>query len=366
MKKEKVSASQFTILVILFVLGSSILYLPALVTSVADQDAIFSAIIASICGGLLAFFYAKFGTLFPTKSYIEVIKATVGVKIGFPFIFITFSYFVFLCAVLLWDIGDFMVTQILPGTPIQSIYILFLAVVVYVTRLGIETIARTGEIFLPWISLLFGALILLLLPEIDWTNIEPLFENGLKPVLYGSYHMIGFPFIEMFILLMFTPYIKNSQHLPKAFVIGLVIGSIVLTTLIAYCVLILGSGITTRQEYPIYVLGKKVSIGNFLERLEIIVAIMWIISIFFKLTLTFYGLCLGMAQFLNLQEYKTISFPLAIFIYVATLIFFPSSIYLKEYSQYASTPFIITVGFILPGIIYGIAKWKKRRRVVHD
>ncbi len=332
-------------------------------TGVAKQDAGFSVIIGSIFGVLIAIFYAQFSKFFYNKSYIEAIKETFGTKLGALFILFTFTYYIFLCSVLLWDIGDFMVTQILPGTPIQSIYILFLVVVVYVTRLGIETLARTAEIFLPWVFILFFLLIVLLLPELEWRNILPVLENGIKPSLYGAYYMIGFPFLELFILLMFTPYIKNKDTLPKTFFIGVVVGAVMLIILTVYCILILGPGITSRQEYPIYVLGKKISLGNFLERLEIIVAIMWFISIFYKLTLTFYGLCLGLSQFLNLNSYKVVTIPSAIFFFTVTLILIPSSVYLKEYSKYANTPYLITAGFIIPVIVYTIARLKQRIRL---
>ncbi|MBM7603663.1 spore germination protein KB [Metabacillus crassostreae] len=361
MKKEVVlSSSQFSILIILFVMGSSVLFLPAMLTGIAKQDASFSVIIGSISGVLVAYFYAHFGRYFHNKSYIEAIKDTFGSKIAVFFVLFTFSYLIFLCSILIWDIGDFIITQILPGTPIQSIYILFLIVVVYVTRLGIETLARTAEIFLPWVFLLFLILIILLFPELEWTNALPIFENGIKPSLYGAYYMIGFPFLELFTLLMFTPYIKSKDKLSKAFLIGVTIGSVALIILTVYCVLILGPGITTRQEYPIYVLGKKISLGNFLERLEIIVAIMWFISIFFKLTLTFYALCLGISQFLNLKSYKVVTIPSAIFFFVITLILIPDSVYIKEYSKYTNTPYIITVGLIIPALVYITALLKKK------
>ncbi len=354
-----ISALQFIVLVVFFILGSAILFVPAILTGVAKQDAVFANILGSILGYIVVFFYSKFALVFPEQSFIEVIKTTFGKWIGSGFVSIIFIVYIFLCSVLLWDIGDFMVAQILPGTPIQAIYVMFLIVVVYVTRLGIETIARTAEVFMPWIIILFTLLIVLLLPQIEWKNQLPLFENGVKPIIYGSYYLVGFPYLELIIMLMFTQYLKDKKKLTKNFILGAIIGSITLIILTLFCVLVLGPGITARNEYPIYDLGKKISIAKFLERLEIFVAIIWFLSIFFKLTLTFYGLCLGLTQFLNIRDYKVITTPLAAFLFVSTLILIPNSIFLKNYTTYSSTPFLIFAGLLLPLIVYIFARRKK-------
>ncbi|KUP06890.1 hypothetical protein Q75_06655 [Bacillus coahuilensis p1.1.43] len=357
-----ISNSQFMILCLFFIMGSSVLFLPSILTNVAKQDAIFSVVLGSIFGCVLTYLYSIYAKQFHDQSYIDSIKHTFGIKIGLIFIWPTFIFYFFVCAVLLWDIGDFIVTQILPGTPIQSIYILFLIVVVYIVRLGVETTARTAEIFLPWILLLFLLLVLLSLPGIEMKNILPVFENGISPIMYGAYYMVGFPFLELIILLSFTPYVEKQKYLTRYFIMGVGLGSIVLIILTAYCVLILGPGITARSEFPIYSLGKKVSIGNFLERLEIFVAIIWFISIFFKLTLSFYALSLSVSTLFKIEDHRKVTTPLAFLVFMLTLILFPSSIFLKEFSQYASTPFMIVVGLIIPFITLMASRLKKRKK----
>lgn len=51
----------------------------------------------------------------------------------------------------------------------------------------------------------------------------------------------------------------------------------------------MGAEITARQVYPSYIFAKKINIAHFLERIEAIMAGIWFLTIFFKLTLCFYA-----------------------------------------------------------------------------
>ncbi|GAA3313398.1 hypothetical protein GCM10020331_003420 [Ectobacillus funiculus] len=49
-----------------------------------------------------------------------------------------------------------MVTQVMPETPIAFIHALVLIAVIFGSRLGLEVIGRTSEVFLPWVFLFFS------------------------------------------------------------------------------------------------------------------------------------------------------------------------------------------------------------------
>lgn len=361
-KKVNISPWQFSVLTALFVVGSAVLFIPSILVGAAKQDGWISVLLGIGVGALLAWFYGSLNKIDSNKSYIELAISVLGKWGGSIIAVLTFSFHIVLSSFLLFDIGDFLLTHILVGTPIEVIYYMFIFLaVIYATRLGIEPVARTAEIFVPWVFFLFVLVSLFVLPESEGTNIFPIFEGGLLPIVNGAYKMIGFPYVEMLLLLMITPYVNDQKKVTSSFVTGVILGSLILFVLTLLCILVLGPNFSMRNEFPIYVLGKKISIGNFLERIEVLVAIIWFVSIFFKLTLVSYSFLIGLSQLLNIKEYRPLVFPFGILIIALTLLTIPSSVFLKGFSKYASTPYMIFIGFILPLLVFIVAKMKKKK-----
>ena len=232
-------------------------------------------------------------------TYVEINEKVFGKWIGKIIALLYLFYFYYLSAAMLRDVGDFFTTEILIDTPIQIIMIIFLLTSLIGVPLGLEVISRTLLIFFPWIMALLFMFFLFLIPIIKIENIQPILGEGIKSIMKGSYHVLGLPFLELAVILMITPYISEKAKMKKNFYKGTLIGGLLLTIIIMLSILVLGSDLTTRQTYPSYMLAKKISIGNFLERIEVIVAIIWILTIYFRLTICYYGLSLGLAQVLD-------------------------------------------------------------------
>jgi spore germination protein KB len=186
MEKGMIGLRQFTFLVTLFTVGSSILISPAGLAAQAKQNAWISAIVAVCLGLLTVNLYHVLIKQFPRQTLVEMCEAIFGIWIGKIISFLYFSYFFLLAALVLRNIGDFITTQVLPDTPIQYIILIFLAVVLMANWLGLETIARAGEIFFPWVLLFFIAMVIFLMPQIRLIQIKPFLEDGIKQVIRAS------------------------------------------------------------------------------------------------------------------------------------------------------------------------------------
>lgn len=88
------------------------------------------------------------------------------------------------------------------------------------TRLGIEVIGRTGEIFTPMVIILFLILTVAIIPQMEIVRMLPILEDGIKPVLRGSISISAYTFLEPVVFLMFLPYV-NQQKNNKSLITGL-------------------------------------------------------------------------------------------------------------------------------------------------
>ncbi len=121
-----------------------------------------------------------------------------------------------------------------------------------------------------------------------------------------------------------------------------------LTIISLLTILVIGADMTESQIYPSYVLAKKINVGNFLTRIEVMMAIIWFLTIFFKLTVFLYATALSLAQTLKLKEYRFLTLPLGMILVVFTLVLSPNLIYLKTFNKEILIHYSLTYGLFFP------------------
>lgn len=349
--KETISNSQFTILTIMFIIGGSTLIAPPLIALDAKQDSWLSSLIGTGCGLLLVNLYGILAKRDPEHTLVEFTTRVLGRKLGRLVSFIYFLFFLFLTAVLLRIVGDFMTTLVLPETPIQAIEIAFGLTVIMGVRLGLEAFARTSEMLLPWVVMFFVLLLLFLAPEIKLNNFAPVMENGLEPVLKGVMPLLGIPFLDLVILLMLTPSVTHPRKTGKNMTVGVICGGLLLMMVSSLCITVLGPKYTASLNFPTYELVQKVDIGHFIQRIEGIAGGIMFISIFFKITICYYGTVLCLAHTLSLNQYKFLTYPIGMLVIVFSLIVSPNLIYFHNFVRMAWTPLCLVLGLLFPTLL---------------
>lgn len=358
----KIASRQFTFLATLYMIGSSILISPSILASEANQDAWIAAALTVACGLLVLPLYVALGSRFPSMTFAEYSEKLLGKWLGKTVSLLFLAGLPFMIATLtLRNIGDFLTTQVIPETPIQAIHIMIIAVVIMGVRLGLEPLARAAELFFPWIVLLFIILVFCVAPQIKFENILPVLEKGLKPVMKGIIPFLSFPFLEPVIFLMLFPYVNRKEKVGKALFQAVLIGGIMLSIITLLAILVLGADFTARNMFPSYMLAKKINIGRFLTRIEVIVAVIWFITIYFRLSILLYVTALGIAQSLNVKDYRFLTFPLGMILIVLSLLTVPNSSYLIEFNRLIWPVYVPTFGLVLPLLLLGTAIFRNKR-----
>ncbi|MBY6037698.1 spore germination protein [Fictibacillus nanhaiensis] len=359
----QISSRQLSILFLIFTMGDSVLILPTIVAGEAKQDAWISGILSLFFGAAIVFLYHRVGRMYPEHTLIENILTLLGKWIGSIVALLVIFYGMISIGALLREIGDFMTSQIMVETPITAIMILMIVVVGYAVRMGLESIARSVEIFFPWLVLLFTFLLALLVPQIDPEHVKPVFEGGIKPILRGAIPFTSYPFIETFMILMYLPFVKNKHEIQRSLFIGAGLGGLVLVVFTLLSILVLGSEMTSNQTYSGYKLATKITAGDIIERVEALLAGIWFITIFFKMILYFYASCLGTTQLFKFKDYKFLVVPMSIITLSLSLIITDNSLYLGTVfvEQWPYYDFTFGIVLLLILLIIGTRKLKKQK-----
>lgn len=359
-EQGKISIRQLKILSHLLCLGSTILIIPSPLSSEAKQDAWMSAILGVAMGLLLIMLYGALGRRYPNQSLMEYSEVILGKWIGKAVAIMYASFFFLLSAIILRNMGDFISTIIMPETPIQAIHIIFMIGIIIAARLGIEVIGRTSELMLPFVFAFVIVLLCFITPQAELNRIQPVLEFGILPVIQGSFALIGIPFLEFVVFLMVIPYVNKQEKASKAIIIGALVGGVIVILFTALSVLVLGWDFTARHTYPTYTLAKKIRLGEFLQRIEVFVGVVWIITMFFKLSVFYYASVLGVAQIFKMDDYRPLVWPLGMIAVTLSLIVYPNLVYFRTFIHDIWTSYAMTFGLLLPLLLLAVSMLRSK------
>jgi len=363
MEKQIISSRQFTIITFLYSIGTAILIVPASITKELHQDAWIGATIGVLLSLLLVKLFVTLGNQTPNKSFIEANKKILGKYFGLltSLGFLTLTFFS--AGELLYFIGSFMQTEIMPETPTLSFAVLFTIIIVFASYLGIEVFARSAEILFPIFMFIFIVFMICISPQINIENIQPFFETRTKPLLMSTLSFMSIFSFPLVVLLMVFPSSVNVQKsAQKGFYIGTLIGGVVLIIIIALSTLVIGPTNTSIETFPSYALAQRISIGNFFERIEIVMAIMWIISIYIRTFIYFYATVIGLGHLLNIKDPKPFILPLGMCMIALAQIAHPNIVHSNNYNQKIWPLYSAVFTVLLAALLLIIAKIRKIKK----
>lgn len=356
--KEVISDKQGILIIIMFILGTSSIF----VTGLEAQNDIWLAVILSILAALpIILIYARLHYIFQGEDLFSIIEICFGKFIG-KVIGIIYVWFIFHTGTsVLMNWTQFVITVTFPETPIVIVTIIAIILSIWIVKEGIEVIGRWVSLFLLFVICIIISGIILSIPNMDIDNVQPLLYNGIKPVLKGAYSVFMFPFTQLVVITMSISNFRRKRSSFKIYILGLFIGGVLILLTSLSNILVLGVDIASNTYYPSYDSATKINIGNLLQRMEILVAIGFTLTAFLKISIYLLATCKGITKVFGYTDYRFIVTPIALLM-INLSIFLNDSLmdyfsYITEVWIYYAFPFHV----ILPIIIWIVAEIRKKK-----
>ncbi|QNK58303.1 endospore germination permease [Paenibacillus sp. PAMC21692] len=360
---NEITSRQVSKLLYLFSVGSAALIVPTATVTIAKQDGWISMLLIVPVQYAIVLVYLALMRRFPRMTIAQYAEFIAGRWIG-KSIALTFVFFFFILSTLvLRNMVDFMSKTVLPQTPTWFISGTFMIVILYGVFLGIETIARTGEILYIWSLFVLVIITLSLMNQVHMEFFEPVLANGLITPLKGMYPVLGFPLTECVFLTAILPMVKESERekLNRG-IFGAVAVTGAITTLIVFLLIaVMGSGETTRSPFAVYEMAKLINIEEILVRVEILFAVVWIGTVFVKLSLSVYVLSVLLGQVLGLRAYRPLVFPLCMLIAPLSLIIYRNGVHSTIFAMNVWTVYSVMQGLFVPLLLLLAALLMRKR-----
>jgi len=355
---EQINSRQLIIFTALFTIGTSLLVIPSHLSSIVKQDAWIASIWTCCLNIAYLLLYIILINKYPNHNLLQIVEIILGKWIGKLVSWLYIMFFALLTIFLLKFLGEFMKTMILPSTPTWFVDITFITVIMIGLRYGITTFARSAELFFPIVIIFLTIITISLFTYGDYSKLLPIGEYGVLSIFEAGLKMSTFQ--EHICLLMTLSFFRTTGHrtAARSLLIGAMLGFFVLITFSVVTIIILGSYNTAHALYPVFVVVKKISIGGFFQRIEILMIGVWFLAVFVKVYITYLASLIGMAGTMNIGNYKPLILPLGVVLVVYANIVYPNTATLLDFgSTWLSVGLLF--GFFIP-LLLVIIDWIKR------
>lgn len=302
MYKEQINDKEGICLLTIFIMGST------LIVGIGGE-AKNNAWIAGILGILMAvpiiLVYGRILSLFPGKNLYEILNIVLG-RIFSKVVSVIYIWYAFhLGALVIRNFGEFMNTVTMPETPIIVPMLCLGLVCIIAVKSGIEVIGRVSAYIFPFLLLTIAIVQLLAIPIMNFSLLKPILGSGFRPILQGAFAAFAFPFAETVIFISVLFSLKNQKSYYKVYSLGLIFAGTIIVILTMRNIVLLGE-MAGKIYFPSHVAVGRIRIGEFIERIEVSVSILFIFGVFTKASVCLFVACKGISNIFDLNDYRSI------------------------------------------------------------
>lgn len=310
LEKGRISSSQLILPLLGYCLSYSVIFMPG---QEAGHD-VWISTIAGIGEGLfLAFIYVSLALKFPGKNLLEINDYIYGRYLGKLISISYLWYFLHIASLVLRNYGDFFSGVFLVETPYLVFIIPVMIACASAVRNGIEVITRTAIVLMPITLFMYVFNFFFLLNEMDFKAFEPFFEITFKQFTDSSHHVAVASFGEAVVFLLIFPFINKVKQIRMPTFLGFILAGGVLVLNAVQNVAVLGAA-SKVSTYATVQAVRIINVGDIFTRIEFTVYVILVATVFLKISILYYGVCLGTAQLLKLRTYLPLVLPYGIII----------------------------------------------------
>ncbi|TWI59018.1 GerAB/ArcD/ProY family transporter [Halalkalibacter nanhaiisediminis] len=362
MKKHHIGIHEVASVGIIFIITKIFLPLPRAMVEIGGTAAWMIILIAALFCPLC--WWGIKGVMTNAKPGSSLITATeeiMGPYLGSLINLSYFSFFFMVAFMILREFSEVLATDIIPRTPLSFILLSLLIPASVVAHSGIEVLGRISWIT---IGLVVSSLAILLfggvLTHSEPNALVPFWGTGKSQVISSGVVKSSL-FSEFLVFGFLIPRMRKQEEWAKAAWWCITISFLILLcTIIAY-LFIFPYPTAIRVNFPLLEISRIIIFGRWIQRVESIFLIVWLICTVIKLSIAVYCSTVTLSQMLKLPTHQPLIFPLMICIYSFAIL--PTS---EMSAVNWDQDFLRVYGSIfsicLPLLTWGVGILRKKRR----
>ncbi len=360
MGKEQISDKEAIILIIMFIVGTTMIVGTG---GDAKNDAWIAGILAAVSFIPLLLIFSRLLSLFPGKDLFDIFSMVFGKVPGKILSAIYIWYSFHLGALVLRNFGEFINVVALSETPMLIPILCLGLVCIFAVYLGIEVMSRTTAIFIPLIIFIVFVVLILGIPQLRPNYIQPILGNGLSPVLKGTFSTFSFPMAETVVFLCVFTSLQTKKSPKRVYIWGTFIAASMIIIVTIRNISVLGN-LVGNFYFPSYVAASRIRIGNFIQGVEVTVSFVFIFAVFAKCAVCLLAACRGIAKMFNLKDYRSIVVQVGLLMVYFSYTVYHTIIEMNYWAFEIYPYYAFPMQVVIPVITWIIAEIKKSRNLL--
>lgn len=363
----KVTGLQVYWMIAIMDLGMALIMTLSPSLQAAKQDVWISIMVSGCIVLTVTLLVTNVANLYPGQTLIQSCQAILGKFVGSIVIVIFMVQWYTIIPIVLRQFNDLVEILLLPSTPKLAIMLIMMALVVYVTYSGgIEGIARCSEVLGPLIIIMVILVLVASAKNIDMKNLLPIYaDSGAMAIFKGSLAPASYLGHAVEYLMLAAFLYNPRKGAPYAYW-AVITATFFMFVSVIITVTSIGVNLSPKMWYPFFEMTRKITLWGFLENFDPFTIVIWISSVFIKLSIYLFITAYGTAQFLRIKNWRILIWFIAPVMIVFAL--FPKNVveatanYLLNYWVPIALP-INMLGLPLLLLIVGKIKQRKAQSV---
>ncbi|MGN7764615.1 GerAB/ArcD/ProY family transporter [Paenibacillus sp. 22594] len=359
MGKEIIPAGQSISIAVLFIIGSS-LFMGA--SGQSGNSSWIALILAMLLALPLMLIYARLHMLFPGKDLFDMLILVFGAVAGRVLSCLYIWYALHLGSLVLRNFGEFSKSVPLTSTPMLAPMLIVSLLCVWVVKEGIEVLGRSSKFLLLFTFVVIVVVQLLSIPKFQFHQVLPFLDSGWAPVFSDAMGSFTFPFAEIVVFLGAFHALPQKGSAVRILVSGTLIAGVIILLITVRNLLVLGPDLLSSLYFPSYVAVSRINIGDFLTRIEGSSAIVFVTTLFVKVSLCLYTACNGVARLFKLSSYRSVVLQMGlIMVYMADFIY-TDIMQMEYFAHHIYKVYALPFQVVIPVILWIAAEILARKK----
>ncbi|MFZ5632732.1 MAG: GerAB/ArcD/ProY family transporter [Bacillota bacterium] len=318
-EQGKFGVAEAVVLLTMSLMARIFLTFPRYILEVAGTAAWLSALAGLIFALLQVYIFTLILKPHPDKNIMDVTEEALGRAAGTAANVIYALYFVIVAAFFMRPFTEALLISTLPRTPISVVTTGFIITSILGAYVGLEAMARSARITYPFV--LGGTVVLLLgvSPQWEVTNIFPILGTGPREVFFRGGFTTGTA-VEILLAAVIVQSFHGPAFFWRVLSRAMLMGFLYLALLELVMVMTVTWNVAVEYSLPLYNLSRLIYLSRFFQRIESIFVIIWGFIGMVKVSLTLYAAAAVLARTLRLPDYRPLTWPLAMIIFVVSLL----------------------------------------------
>jgi spore germination protein KB len=363
MQEHAWSARQGFAVLILFLIGSAAVLSPG---KEASRDIWLAGLLAFAMAVPLAFLYGRLIHIYPEKNLHDMQLEFFGPFFGRATCAIFVWYCLHIGAMILREFSEFIQIETFSYVQ-QYVFAVPLGVLcIWCIRSGVNTLGRWALIVVPFYLAMLLLNSFLSLGKWQINHLEPFLYDGFKPVIAGAIKIWTLPFLEVPLVVILCQPFKRGYKASRMFLGSFAAGAVMLIFLFTRNVMVLGPHLVQKYLFPSYEVVGLANVGGFIQGLEVLGAIVFMVGYFTKLTVFLYGATSGVSKILKIDDYRSMAAPMGLLFITFSLFVAKNLNELLDWVDKMFTVYTLPIGLLIPLALWIIGEWKYQKKKKRD